>query len=305
MYTLRKVIQGRKDAGLPTYCFFLDVQKADDTVWRNGFWKNMSEIGVRGKIRRIMKNITKCATSAVMLDGEIPKYVDILQGVAEGCTLSPDLFKVYINDMTVAVGAAKQGVTMGEDAVSGLMFADDFVGVSETPEGLQQQIEKALECTTKWRVTAKVKKYAVVAVVCNEDKVNAADFKWKRGEDELPIVDQYTYLGVETSKDCSWDSHTAKVLGNGKSQVGKMGAILTDPHLDTRINRCILMNVSVPKLEYAGEVREGNAKFVKQRETAVQMTAAKKILGCSSTASNNAVLRAELGTYLLPKNRDV
>ena len=59
------------------------------------------------------------------------------------------------------------------------------------------------------------------------------------------------------------------------------------------------MNVSVPKLEYAGKVREGNAKFVKQRETAVQMTAAKKILGCSSTASNNAVLRAKLGMYPL------
>ena len=33
---------------------------------------------------------------------------------------------------------------VGEDAVSGLMFADDFVGISETPEGLQKQIEKVL-----------------------------------------------------------------------------------------------------------------------------------------------------------------
>ena len=43
-----------------------------------------------------------------------------------------------------------------------------------------------------------------------------------------------------------------------------MGAILPDPHLDTRIRRCILINVIIPKLEYAGEVWEGNAKFVKQ-----------------------------------------
>ena len=80
-----------------------------------------------------MKNMTECATSAVMLDGEISKYIDILQGVAQGCTLSPNLLKVYINDtiLIVAVEAAKQGVTVGEDtAVSGLMFADDFVGIS-------------------------------------------------------------------------------------------------------------------------------------------------------------------------------
>ena len=62
------------------------------------------------------------------------------------------------------------------------------------------------------------------------------------------------------------------------------------------------MNVIVPKLEYAGEVWEGNAKFVKQLET-VQMTAAKSILGCSSRSSNT-VLRAEPGTYPLETNRD-
>ena len=86
-------------------------------------------------------------------------------------------------------------------------------------------------------------------------------------------------------KECSWDAHTAKVIGKGKTHVGKMDAILTDSHLYARIKRCILMNVIVPKLEYAGEVWEGNAQLVKQLET-VHMTAAKKVLGCSRTTCN-------------------
>ena len=112
-----------------------------------------------------MKNMTECARSAVVLDGEISKNVDIWQRT---CTRMyvvtqpiQDTWYVYVNDLTVAVEAARQGVTVGEDTVSGLMFADDFVGISETPEGLQKQIENALECTRKWRVTANVKKYAV------------------------------------------------------------------------------------------------------------------------------------------------
>ena len=56
------------------------------------------------------------------------------------------------------------------------------------------------------------------------------------------------------------------------------------------------------KLEYA-EVWEGNAKLVKQLET-VQMTAAKKVRGYSSTTSNTE-LRAELGMYPLKTSRDV
>ena len=59
----------------------------------------------------------------------------------------------------------------------------------------------------------------------------------------------------------------------------------------------IMINVIVPKLEYAEVVWEGNAKLVKQLET-VQMTAAEKVRGCSSTTSNTAC-RAELGMYPL------
>ena len=44
--------------------------------------------------------------------------------------------------------------------------------------------------------------------------------------------------------------------------------------MGTRIKIFILMNLMVPKLEYAGEVWEGNENFVKQSET-VQMTAGK------------------------------
>ena len=69
----------------------------------------------------------------------------------------------------------------------------------------------------------------------NEDKVNPVTFKWKWGEDELPITDQNTYLGVEISKDRSWDAHIAKVIGMGKAHAGEMDAILTDSHLDTTI----------------------------------------------------------------------
>ena len=66
---------------------------------------------------------------------------------------------------------------MGEDTVSGLVFADDFVRISETAEALQKQMEKALEYTRKWGVAANVKKCAVV--VCNTDEVNPVHFTYR------------------------------------------------------------------------------------------------------------------------------
>ena len=92
-----------------------------------------------------------------------------------------------MNDMIVAVEGTKKESRWGKNTVSGLMFAHDFVGISETPEGLPKQIEKALEYTRKRRVTANAKKCAVAA--CNDNQVNPVNFKCKWGEDELPIVD--------------------------------------------------------------------------------------------------------------------
>ena len=47
---------------------------------------------------RMTKSMTECARSAVMLYNRRRniEYVDILQGVAQGCTLSPNLFKMCI-----------------------------------------------------------------------------------------------------------------------------------------------------------------------------------------------------------------
>ena len=56
-------------------------------------------------------------------------------------------------------------------------------------------------------MTANVNKCAVL--VCIEDKKKPVEFKWKWRGAELPIVDQDTYLGVEISKNCSWDAHNS------------------------------------------------------------------------------------------------
>ena len=88
LYALGKITQGGKDAGFTPYCCVsIDMQKAYAAVWRNGQWKKLREIGIRGNNN--MWILIECARSAVMLDRDISKYVDILRGVAQGCTLSP------------------------------------------------------------------------------------------------------------------------------------------------------------------------------------------------------------------------
>ena len=106
---------------------------SSDTVWRNGLW----DLGVRGRMWRVIKRMYEASRSAVLLDGEKSASFSVEQGVAQGCSLSPILFSVFINDLLKEV--EKLGYTLGK--VGGMLFADDFVGLSDSKEQLQKLID--------------------------------------------------------------------------------------------------------------------------------------------------------------------
>ena len=75
------------------------------------------EIGTRGQMNvENEKYYGMCEKCCDAGRGNIAllRYVDVLQGVAQGCTLAPNLIKVYRNSMIVAVtksqGEGRYGV---------------------------------------------------------------------------------------------------------------------------------------------------------------------------------------------------
>ena len=46
---LNELVQGRMKEGKKTFAFFLDVQKAYDTVWLNCLWFNCGSMVCRGR----------------------------------------------------------------------------------------------------------------------------------------------------------------------------------------------------------------------------------------------------------------
>ena len=77
---------------------------------------------------RVIEEMYRVSRSAVLLDGEC---------VAQGCSLSPILFSVFINGLLKEVEQAGLGVELSDGStIGGMLFADDFVGVSNSEEEL-------------------------------------------------------------------------------------------------------------------------------------------------------------------------
>ena len=78
-------MQGRLREGKCTYAF---LRKAYDTVWRDGLWVKLWDMGVKGRMWRVIKNMYEASRSANLLEGEKSAAFWVEQGVAHGCTIS-------------------------------------------------------------------------------------------------------------------------------------------------------------------------------------------------------------------------
>ena len=129
--------------------------------------------------------------SAVFLEGEKSNTSILEQGVAQDCSLSPILFSVFINDLLIEVEKAGLGVQLNNGKnIGGLLFADDFVGMSNSRENLQKLIDVVHKYCNRWRLKVNVSKYAVV--VFSKSKVPGS---WTWGEHTIPQASSYCYLG--------------------------------------------------------------------------------------------------------------
>ena len=126
LFVLNEVIQGRLQEGKKTFSFFLDIKKAYDTVWRDGLWYRMWEMGIQGKLGRVIRNIYNVNQSCVYLDIK-SEYFGITQGVAQGCTLSPTLFLIFVDGLMKEIESKVSSLPSLQ--LNGLLFADDFVGL--------------------------------------------------------------------------------------------------------------------------------------------------------------------------------
>ena len=80
--------------------------------------------------------------SAVLLEGEKSDLFNVEQGVAQDCSLSPILFSVFINDLLKEVERVEFGIQLSSGkTVGGMLFVDDFVGVSASKESLKKLID--------------------------------------------------------------------------------------------------------------------------------------------------------------------
>ena len=83
------------------YMYFIDLQKAYDSVDRELLWVVLARFGVPEKMLTVIRQFHEGMRARVGTDdGEHSEWFDITQGLRQGCVLSPLLFKIFFAAVT-------------------------------------------------------------------------------------------------------------------------------------------------------------------------------------------------------------
>ena len=95
-------------------------------------------MGIQGKLWHVIRNIYNVNQSCVYLYGIKSEYFGITQGVAQGFTLSPTLFLIFVDGLMKEIESKVSSLPSLQ--LNGLLFTDDFVGLRNSKERLQDMI---------------------------------------------------------------------------------------------------------------------------------------------------------------------
>ena len=88
---------------------YFDVSKAFDTVWTNGLFHKLHEMGVRGrkKLLRLLYRAYQEFRCCIRVEGEVSDWYTMQCGIHQGGFLSLTKYTAFINELLVLLEQSK------------------------------------------------------------------------------------------------------------------------------------------------------------------------------------------------------
>ncbi|MCO5563411.1 hypothetical protein L7F22_017053 [Adiantum nelumboides] len=142
IFTLRAIIDEGRAHGKRIYCCFVDFRKAFDMVPRARLVQRLYDLGVPNEITWGILALYETVTGRVRTPGGILDIIQSTIGVKQGCPLSPTLFGLHIDEVSEYIDRdGDRGAPLLNTWIPLLLYADDLVLISDSPEGLQSQLD--------------------------------------------------------------------------------------------------------------------------------------------------------------------
>ena len=124
------------------YSCFVDFEKAFDKVPRNLLMEKIYKLGITGNVFNIINSMYSIDRCHIRIGDKMSPSFSVNRGVRQGCVLSPTLFNLFLSDFEPSLVQQNNidCIKINDFNMSCMIWADDILLLSETKQGLQNQI---------------------------------------------------------------------------------------------------------------------------------------------------------------------
>ena len=146
---------------------FVDFAKAFDSLARDALLHKIVTMGITGKFFDTLKNMYTNTCSRVKLINKLSKSIDHNNGVEQGHPLSPELFKMFIRDLSIFLNDCSTNHDLNfpylaDTLINHLLWADDLVLLALDEKSLQELISILGNFCEEWGLVINFKKTKVM-----------------------------------------------------------------------------------------------------------------------------------------------
>lgn len=292
VFTLKSIIAARKAEGKQTFLAFLDFKKAFDTVWRDGLLTAARKVGITGSLLRILSNMYTNVECKVKFSNIETSFFSVDEGVKQGCVLSPILFCIYINELAKMIKQTNLGVTIFNQKIGCLFWADDVVLIGENEKDLNLLLDTASEFSRRWKLSFN---YDKSNVLITGQKTNPYR-KWRLCDHFINETSTYKYLGIHISRDQSDNVHIVDTVKKGNRIISYIKSIIDNQEDFNRVYYGDLLwkSIGLSSINYGCSVWFCKGKSVMDKIENLQYQMARIILKAPRNVAKEA-LYGDLG----------
>ena len=236
---------------------YFDVSKAFDTVWINGLFVKLHDMGIKGKLWRLMYRTYSDFLCRVRIAGSFSEWYPMSCGIHQGGILSLNKYLVFINGLLIELENSKLCCKISNIPSSPAGYADDLATATVSKFRTDQVHNIVNRYGMKWRFNFNAGKSAVL--VFGEDRkssiLNRKSRVFRLGHEGVKEKESYDHVGVKMGifSDCT--ARVEEKISKGrKSLNASSGLGIRKNGLNMGTCNLIFWQVVVPTVTFGCEV---------------------------------------------------
>ena len=194
------------------YAAFFDVAKAFDSVWIDGLFYQLWEVGIRGKTWRVFYRCYLDFWCVARVQGHVSGWYQLKFGIHQGGYMSLIKYTAFINSLIILLKESGRCCSIGRIPSSPAGYADDLAAccTSEHKMDCVLRIVYRHGCTWRYNYNAKKSGIMVFGETPRTNKHNAEMRHFRLGGDRVKERLSYDHVGVTA---CLYDDDASGIVG--------------------------------------------------------------------------------------------